>query len=105
MDAVASDLNMLETLLNQKAVIRERVRELFPSQLSGRGHSSTFKSRGVGRQYLDLKILKMEVPVKLTPQRGGDRAACVNDSSLASSPGTLQIGDIEDCGQRRDREQ
>ena len=78
MEAVGSELNLFEPLMNQSAVVGEMVQELAPLARIIQWAPIDLHIEGSGKNYVDLNNSKLEVKVKLTTPTGGNIADSVN---------------------------
>ena len=72
MEAVGSELNLVEPFMNQTAVIGEMVQEFAPLATINQGAPIDLQIEGSGKKYIELHNSKLELRVKLTTPRGGD---------------------------------
>ena len=74
MEAVGSEFNLFEPIMNQRAVIGDKVQEFAPVATLIQGAPIDFQIEGSGKNYIDLNDSKLEVRVKLTTPTGGEIA-------------------------------
>ena len=82
MEAVGSELNLLELFMNQTALIGAMVQEFAPLATIILGPPIDFQIEGSGKNYINLNNSKLEVRVKQTMPTGGDIADTVNVSTV-----------------------